>query len=144
MRALLRAGYALFAVAAGGRCVVQWLDAPSAPATWLTTLACAVYVVGLVLVRHGLCTTRGRRLVRVVAGAELIGVLGVGTFSVVRPDLVGGATVWSRFGAGYAFAPVAIPLLMLVAARSDGSPPPPSSGPAPREAPRRPISHSGT
>jgi hypothetical protein len=144
VRALLHAGYALFAVAAGGRCVVQWLDAPSAPATWLTTLAFTTYVVGLILVRHGLDTARGRRLVRVVAGAELVGVLGVGTLGLVRADLVGEATVWSQFGAGYAFAPVVIPLLMLVAARFDGSAPPPSAVPAPRKSARRPIAHSGT
>lgn len=121
MTSLLRALYLLFAVAAGGRCVVQWAAEPVTVATLLTTTACACYLLGHLLVRRCLGTPQGRRLVRAAVAVELLGVVGVGALDAVRPGLVG-STVWSDFGMGYAFVPVLIPVLMLVAAaRAAGS-----------------------
>lgn len=131
MTSLLRTLYLLFAVAAGGRCVVQWSTEPAAAATLLTTVACACYLLGHLLVRRCLGTTRGRSLVRVAAGMELLGVVGVGALDLVRPGLIG-STVWSGFGMGYAFVPAIIPVLMMVAAaRAGGSARSTSGGHAP-------------
>lgn len=110
---LLTALYALFALAAGGRASYQialkWADAPLAYG--LSALAALVYLLaGLALAR------RGPTAWRAAAGAclfELAGVLLVGALSLARPELLGDATVWSGFGAGYGFVPLALPLLGL-------------------------------
>ena len=45
---------------------------------------------------------------------ELIGVLTVGTLSVVDPVAFPRATVWSIYGIGYGFVPVVLPILGLI------------------------------
>ena len=45
---------------------------------------------------------------------ELAGVLTVGTLSLVVPDWFPDATVWSDFGIGYGFVPVALPVAGLL------------------------------
>jgi hypothetical protein len=42
---------------------------------------------------------------------ELAGVLVVGALSLARPDLFPDDTVWSGFGAGYAYVPLVLPFL---------------------------------
>ena len=49
----------------------------------------------------------------VALGIELVGVVGVGAVSLVRPELFPDATIWSQFGAGYAFIPLVLPLVGL-------------------------------
>jgi hypothetical protein len=44
---------------------------------------------------------------------ELIGVLGIGALSLIRPELFPDATVWSQFGAGYVFIPLVLPMVGL-------------------------------
>jgi len=110
---LLIALYAFFALAAGGRGVFQiatkWAEAPLAYA--LSAVAALVYLLACV----GLAG-RGRaawRLAATVCGLELAGVLLVGALSLARPELFPAATVWSGFGAGYGFLPLALPALGL-------------------------------
>ena len=58
--------------------------------------------------------TRGsRRLALVAIIIELVGVLTVGTLSIVGPDAFPRATVWSVFGIGYGFVPLVLPILGL-------------------------------
>jgi hypothetical protein len=45
---------------------------------------------------------------------ELIGVLGVGTWSVVDPASFPDATVWSDYGSGYGFVPLVLPVFGLL------------------------------
>ena len=45
---------------------------------------------------------------------ELVGVLTVGTLSVVDPEAFPRATVWSVYGIGYGFVPVVLPILGLL------------------------------
>ena len=45
---------------------------------------------------------------------ELVGVLVVGTLSIIDPVLFPAKTVWSVFGRGYAFVPLVLPILGLV------------------------------
>jgi hypothetical protein len=45
---------------------------------------------------------------------ELVGVLGIGTLSLLRPEDFPDPTVWSDFGIGYGFVPVILPILGLL------------------------------
>ena len=112
-RALV-AVYGLFALAASARAAVQlathYREAPLA--YLLSAVAGVVYLVATVTL------TRGNRTARRVATAaivvELVGVLVVGTLSVVDPAAFPRATVWSTYGIGYGFVPLALPVLALV------------------------------
>jgi hypothetical protein len=46
---------------------------------------------------------------------ELFGVLTVGTLSLTAPELFQHPSVWSGFGLGYGFIPLALPILGLIA-----------------------------
>ena len=46
-------------------------------------------------------------------GVELAGVVGVGLWTVLDPGLFADETVWSRFGAGYGFVPLVLPVVGL-------------------------------
>ncbi|MGW0365977.1 hypothetical protein [Streptomyces sp. NPDC002990] len=59
------------------------------------------------LVRGG---ETARKAALVCCAAELAGVLVVGTWTVLRPEAFPDATVWSRFGMGYLFIPVILPV----------------------------------
>ena len=65
-----------------------------------------------------LTLARGSRTSRRVAWAaivlELVGVLTVGTLSLVEPEAFPRATVWSAYGIGYGFVPLVLPVLGLV------------------------------
>lgn len=107
---LLLLGYALLVVAAGARSAVQLgTHADRAPVAYtLSALAALVYLAGLLAVRH---VARGgaARAARAVAVVELAGVVAVGGVSLTRPALLGEASVWSWFGAGYLFLPLLLP-----------------------------------
>ncbi|GAA3659424.1 hypothetical protein GCM10022237_19330 [Nocardioides ginsengisoli] len=127
---LARALYLLFAVAAGGRSAVQWLDDPGrAPLAYaLSTVAFGCYLAGYLATRPD-PGPRRRRLLTVLACVELGGVLVVGTLSLLAPRLFPDTTVWSDYGAGYAFVPLVIPVALLAwLRRSSGVP---SADPAP-------------
>ncbi|MFJ3517647.1 MULTISPECIES: hypothetical protein [unclassified Streptomyces] len=59
------------------------------------------------LVRGG---ETARRAALFCCGAELAGVLAVGTWTVLRPESFPDTTVWSQFGMGYLFIPVILPI----------------------------------
>lgn len=106
-------GYGVFAVAATGRSSVQLLQkAEEAPLAYgLSAFAALVYVVATVcLARPGRLRTR---LAWLACGVELLGVVAVGTLSVLAPGLFPDETVWSRFGSGYGYVPAVLPLLGL-------------------------------
>ncbi len=106
--------YGIFAVGATSRAAVQLATrmAEAPLAYGLSAVSAAVYVVGFVLLlRWG--HPGSRRAMRVLCLVELTGVVLVGALSVARPDFFPHASVWSRFGAGYLFLPVALPVLVL-------------------------------
>jgi cytochrome bd-type quinol oxidase subunit 2 len=110
---LLIGVYALFAVAAGARALVQistkFGEAPLAYT--LSAVAAVIYLVAAIgLARDG---ARGRRLALICCTVELAGVLAVGAASLLWPDAFPDATVWSGFGAGYGFVPLVLPVLGL-------------------------------
>ena len=75
----------------------------------LSVVATLLYVVTAVAVAHN--GRRMRRVAWVCTVAGLIGVLVAGLVGLADPDLVVARTVWSEFGAGYAFAPLVLPLV---------------------------------
>jgi hypothetical protein len=74
----------------------------------LSALAGVVYgFITYTLVRGG---ETARKAALVCCAAELVGVLTVGTWTLVDPSAFPDATVWSDFGMGYVFIPVLLPL----------------------------------
>jgi hypothetical protein len=101
--------YAVFAVAATGRSVYQLAtQASEAPVPYaLSALAAVVYVAAtLGLAREG---EGWRKVAWTACGIELVGVLVVGTLSVLDEDLFPDDTVWSAYGVGYGFFPLVLP-----------------------------------
>lgn len=112
-RALI-AVYAVFAVAATARALYQLVTRFSeAPLAYLlSAFAAVVYVVITVaLIRS---TPASLRLARVGIIVELVGVLVVGTLSLVDSAAFPRATVWSAYGMGYLFIPLVLPVLGLL------------------------------
>ena len=103
--------YVVFAISAGARALyqigVQFERAPEA--YLLSVVAAAVYLVAAVALGRG-----ARRVALAAVLVELIGVLGIGTLSLLRPEDFPDPTVWSEFGIGYGFVPVVLPILGLL------------------------------
>ena len=104
--------YAILALAATGRSFVQIvLRFESAPLAFtLSAISAAVYILATLALVFS-----ASRAWYVVAWAaisfELVGVLVVGTFSLLRHDLFPEETVWSWFGSGYVFIPLVLPFV---------------------------------
>jgi hypothetical protein len=111
---VLVAVYAVFALAATSRAGVQLArDFGEAPLAYLlSAFSAAVYVLATV----ALGTNRpwSRPLALVSCTVELVGVLVVGTASLLAPEEFPRATVWSGFGAGYLFVPLVLPVAGLL------------------------------
>jgi hypothetical protein len=107
---VLVAIYGVFALAASARAGVQiatkFADAPLAYT--LSALAAIVYVVATVALARG-----ARRVALAACGFELLGVLTVGTLSVVDAAAFPDATVWSDYGQGYGYVPLVLPVVGL-------------------------------
>ncbi|MEV5980501.1 hypothetical protein [Streptomyces sp. NPDC052114] len=102
--------YGVMVVGAVSRSVVQIAQHfDKAPLAYsLSALAGLVYgFITYSLVRGG---DTARRAALVCCAAELVGVLAVGTWTLVEPSAFPDATVWSDFGMGYLFIPVILPV----------------------------------
>ncbi|MBB3677419.1 hypothetical protein [Modestobacter versicolor] len=111
---VLVAVYGVFALAAGARAAVQLaVQFDEAPLAYLlSALAAVVYVAATIgLARGG---RGGRRTALVACAVELAGVLVVGTLSLADPAAFPDDTVWSGYGQGYGFIPLALPVLGLL------------------------------
>ena len=111
---VLVAVYGLFALSATARAAVQLATKfDEAPVAYLlSAVAGLVYVVATVTLARG--DQASRRVATVAIVLELVGVLTVGTLSVVDPEAFPRATVWSTYGIGYAFVPLVLPILGLL------------------------------
>lgn len=108
---LLITVYGILALAATGRSLVQIVEKfDQAPLAYsLSALAAIVYIVATIaLVNRG---PAWYRIAWITIGFELLGVLVVGTLSLVDPALFPHDTVWSGYGRGYLFIPLALPVL---------------------------------
>jgi hypothetical protein len=112
---VLALGYVFFLLAAGARSGVQiGTRFDHAPIAYvLSAIAAGVYAAGLAALLLAERQPARRRWAAWVGAAELGGVAGVGLLSLLRPAMFPDATVWSRFGAGYGYVPVALPLLSI-------------------------------
>ena len=112
-RALV-AVYGVFALAATARAAVQlatrYREAPLA--YLLSAVAGAIYILATISLARGTATSRRVAIVAIVI--ELVGVLTIGTLSVVDPEAFPRATVWSVYGIGYGFVPLVLPVLGLL------------------------------
>lgn len=111
---LLIAVYAVFAVSATARALFQILtkfeEAPLAYS--LSLLSAMIYILATVsLAKSG---KTWRKVATYSVAFELVGVLTVGSLSFLVPELFAHASVWSGFGSGYGFLPLALPILGLV------------------------------
>jgi hypothetical protein len=106
--------YGVFAVAAGARAGVQIATKfDQAPLAYLlSAFAAVVYLLAMIGFVRG--DRGGRRLAITCLVVELIGVLGVGTLSLALPEDFPDETVWSHFGSGYGWVPLALPILGLL------------------------------
>ncbi len=103
--------YGLFALAASARAAVQiGTQFSKAPLAYLlSALAAVIYVVATVALARSY-----RRLALICCSIELLGVLAIGTASLVDPAAFPKATVWSLYGIGYGFVPLVLPILGLL------------------------------
>ncbi|MCF8529400.1 MAG: hypothetical protein K9G13_05805 [Aquiluna sp.] len=111
---LLIAVYGVFALSASARAIYQLLrrfdEAPLAYS--LSAISALVYILAAVALSRS-----GVRWQKIAFGTllfELSGVLLVGFLSLVAPDLFAHPSVWSQFGIGYGFIPLALPILGLI------------------------------
>jgi len=107
---LLVAVYGVLALAATARGLYQvGTKLDEAPLAYVLSLVAGlVYVVATVALARD-----ARRTAWVTVGFELVGVLTVGTLSLVDVGDFPDETVWSRFGSGYGYVPLVLPFLGL-------------------------------
>jgi hypothetical protein len=105
--------YGIFAVSAGARAGVQiathFSEAPLA--YLLSAFAALVYIAATIGLAIG--GRRGRRIALTSCSIELIGVLVVGTLSIADSVAFPDQTVWSRYGSGYGYVPLVLPMIGL-------------------------------
>lgn len=121
--------YIILAIAATARSLYQIIakydEAPLAYA--LSAVSGAVYIVAVIALIK--CAREKSGPWHVVAwitiSFELVGVLAVGTLSIVLPEWFNHPSVWSWYGNGYLFVPLALPILgLLWLAKRDEDPEP--------------------
>lgn len=105
--------YLIFVIGTVSRSAAQittrWDEAPLAYG--LSAFAAAVYVV--ILVSLAIPGRTAWWVSTIALLVELVGVLVVGAWSVLAPQMFPDATVWSNFGRGYLFLPLVLPVLGL-------------------------------
>ena len=118
---VLIAVYAVFAVSSTARASYQLIrEFEQAPVAYiLSALAALVYILATVsLAKKG---ATWNRIAWLAVTFELIGVLAVGALSLIQPELFGHPSVWSKFGAGYGYIPLILPILGLLWLRKTNS-----------------------
>ncbi len=117
---VLVAVYGILAVSATFRSGVQIIrDLDEAPVAYLLSgFAAVVYLLATIGLARG--TGVWRRVAWVAVLVELVGVVTVGTLSLVEPELFPDATVWSGFGQGYGYVPAVLPVLGILWLRRTG------------------------
>lgn len=99
--------YAVFAIAATSRSLYQISTRfDEAPLPYiLSAVAGLIYVAATIALGTGHSATA-----YVAISIELVGVLVVGTLTVLDGQLFADATVWSDFGQGYGYVPLVLPI----------------------------------
>jgi hypothetical protein len=107
---LVVAIYGVFALSATVRASYQLLrEYDQAPlAYWLSLVAGIVYIIATFALAK-----RNYSLAHKTLVFELVGVLAIGSLSLALPTLFAHPSVWSYFGMGYGFIPLALPIFGL-------------------------------
>ncbi len=108
---LLIAVYAVFALSATARASYQlFREFDEAPVAYTLSLVSALtyILVTIALTKRG---DKWARIARITVWFELFGVISVGIASLALPSLFNHPSVWSGFGMGYGFLPLALPVL---------------------------------
>lgn len=109
---LLIAVYGIFAVSASARATYQLIvEFNQAPVAYLLSLVAALVYV---LATFFLANDSLRKYAHIAIWFELIGVVVVGFLSLALPQLFAHPSVWSGFGIGYGFIPLALPVVGLI------------------------------
>jgi len=107
---LVVAVYGVFAISATVRASYQLIrryeEAPLA--YWLSLFSALIYVVATIALARNKVVLAKYTLI-----FELVGVVAIGLLSVLVPSLFAHPTVWSFFGMGYGFIPLALPIFGL-------------------------------
>lgn len=104
---LLVAVYAIFALSASARASYQLFtkfDEAPLPYT-LSAVSALVYIVATVALANNY-----RKLAQVSVIFELVGVIVVGSLSILMPSQFQHSSVWTLFGANYAWVPLVLPI----------------------------------
>ncbi|MDO4917266.1 MAG: hypothetical protein Q3974_06570 [Rothia sp. (in: high G+C Gram-positive bacteria)] len=105
--------YWVFSLSAGARAAYQLIrkfdEAPVSIA--LSAVSAVIYIVATIFLAKKDSTSWNIAVSAI--SVELLGVIGVGIFSLIRPDLFPLASVWSHFGQGYGFVPLILPIIGL-------------------------------
>ncbi len=106
--------YGVMALAATGRSFVQLVgEFDQAPLAYSLSAASAVVYILATLALIFSRSSAWYVIAWVAVLFELVGVLVVGTLSIVLPDLFQHPTVWSLYGNGYLFVPLVLPMFGL-------------------------------
>jgi hypothetical protein len=111
---VLIAVYAVFAVSSTARASYQLIrEFDQAPLAYiLSALAAVVYILATIsLAKKGAIWNL---IAWLAVSFELVGVVTVGILSLIQPELFGHPSVWSKFGAGYGYVPLVLPILGLL------------------------------
>lgn len=105
--------YAILALAASWRSGFQLLSKfDEAPTAFiLSGISGLVYIIATIAL-----ATPGRRswhVAHLSVWVELVGVIIVGAWSLIAPEMFPEPTVWSTFGIGYGFIPLVLPIIGL-------------------------------
>jgi hypothetical protein len=111
---LLIAIYAIFAISATARASYQLIrEFDQAPLAYsLSAISAVVYLLATYSLSKS--EAKWQRIALYTIWFELVGVIAVGLLSLGLPDLFAHPSVWSNFGAGYAFIPLLLPILGLL------------------------------
>lgn len=106
--------YAVFAISATARASYQLIrEFDQAPLAYsLSALSAVVYLLATYSLSKS--EAKWQRIAFYTIWFELVGVIAVGLLSLGLPDLFAHPSVWSNFGAGYAFIPLLLPILGLL------------------------------
>jgi hypothetical protein len=109
---VLIAVYAVFAVSATARAAYQLLrEFDQAPLAYsLSAMAASIYILATI----ALAKPELHKLAQWAILFELVGVISVGILSFAQPELFAHPSVWSKFGQGYGFVPLVLPILGLI------------------------------
>lgn len=111
---ILTVSYPVLALSAGARAIYQLFFKPGVSDYFPPTLS-AVAALAYLLATLGFIVRRpwAWYMAVVLLGLETLGVLTVGTWSVIEPAFIG-RTVWHLYGVDYGFLPLIQPVLGLI------------------------------